>query len=475
MPDNEQSQPVIQAEKPGFIQSLLLMPRSIPFIVGNEAAERFSFYGMKAILATFMTTYLLDANGKSAFMGEEEANKWIHYFNSAVYFTPIIGAIMADWLFGKYRVILYVSLLYCVGHALLACIDLGHLGIQTGIEPRTFLFLGLICISLGAGGIKPCVSTNVGDQFDQKNKFLIPIVFSLFYFAINFGSFFSTLLMPSMLKNYGPGWAFGIPGILMGIATFIFWVGTPHYKRVPPAGSEFFVKTFSWEGIRALSNLIPLFIFIAMFWALFDQTASAWVHQADKMDRMIGNFELLPAQVQAANPLLVMFFIPIFSLLIYPALGKLIEVSPLRKIGMGMFLTIPSFIIPAWIENQIDLGVKVHVYWHVIAYLFLTAAEVMISITALEFSYTQAPPSMKSIVMGFNLMSVSIGNFFVGYINHMIEHEHKIGNKDFLTGADYYWFFTACMLVTAIIYVAWSFTYKGRTYIQGETTTADPS
>src|SRR5690606_9202451 len=101
------------------------MPPGVPFIIGNELAERFSFYGMKAILVGFMTQHLLDRTGGEAFMTDERAKTWYHLFNAAAYFFPIAGAIVADVLRGKYRTILLTSLMYCAGHRCLALMDIG--------------------------------------------------------------------------------------------------------------------------------------------------------------------------------------------------------------------------------------------------------------------------------------------------------------------------------------------------------------
>ena len=135
------------------------MPRGIPYIIGNEAAERFSFYGMKAILFIFMTKFLVDSAGNSDVMTETEANQRIHLFIFAAYFFPVIGGYLSDRFFGKYRTIIALSIVYCIGHLALA-LD----------ETRTGLYIGLGLIAIGAGGIKPCVSAHVGDQFGPTNQ-----------------------------------------------------------------------------------------------------------------------------------------------------------------------------------------------------------------------------------------------------------------------------------------------------------------
>ena len=99
------------------------MPGGMPFIIGNEAAERFSFYGMRAILVVFMTQYLVGTGGALDVMSEEEAKGWYHLFVSAVYLTPLLGALLSDGVLGKYRTIILLSLVYCAGHAALALDD----------------------------------------------------------------------------------------------------------------------------------------------------------------------------------------------------------------------------------------------------------------------------------------------------------------------------------------------------------------
>ena len=208
------------------------LPRQVPYILGNEACERFSFYGMRNILTTFLAVAFFAHLGKDK--ANAEAKDIFHVFVIGVYFFPLLGGWLADRFFGKYSTILWVSMLYCVGHAFLAIFE---------DEPYGF-YAGLLLIAIGSGGIKPLVSTFMGDQFDQTNKHLGKVAFDAFYWIINFGSFFASLLMPRLLRGDGPArwWgltpasvAFGIPGILMGLAVIAFWLGRKRYVRVPPA------------------------------------------------------------------------------------------------------------------------------------------------------------------------------------------------------------------------------------------------
>ena len=391
------------------------MPPGVPHIIGNEAAERFSFYGMKAVLAIFMVQYLhlMDGRGPSA-MNEAEATARVHLFNGAVYLTPLLGALLADVFLGKYRTIIALSLVYCAGHAALAC--MGAFG-----NSPWWLMAGLGLIALGSGGIKPCVSAHVGDQFGVRNAHLLPRIFNWFYFSINIGAFVSMMLTPWLMEWYGPHWAFGVPGVLMGIATLVFWMGRKRFIHVPAAGKGFVREIVKGGGWKVMLKLLPLYLFVAMFWALFDQTGSTWIFQSQDMDRHFLGFEWLPSQIQSLNSVFVLTFIPLFSYGLYPRLDKVWKLTPLRKIGLGLFVMAGSFALVAVIQQWIEGGARPSISWQILAFALLTASEVMVSIVALEYAYTQAPRTMKSVIMCFYLGAVAIGNFLVAGVNKFIQ------------------------------------------------------
>ncbi|MCA9247275.1 MAG: POT family MFS transporter [Planctomycetales bacterium] len=446
------------------------MPKGIPYIVGNEAAERFSFYGMRAILYVFMTQYLLDHAGEAAPMSDGDAKFWTHQFIFAVYATPILGAIVADWLLGKYRTIVLLSLVYCAGHLALAVDD-----------TRVGLALGLALIAFGSGAIKPCVSAHVGDQFGAQNQHLIGRVFGWFYLAINLGAFLSTLLTPLLLDHAkfvetfgaslanvvhpGPHLAFAVPGILMGLATLIFWLGRYKFIHVPARGDGLLAEVFTGAGRRTLLHLVPLYVFVAAFWCLFDQSTSAWVEQAKSMDRHVFGYEMLESQFQAINPLFILIFVPLFTYVVYPAIDRVWPLTPLRKIGIGLVFSTLSFVVCGLAQTLIDDGQTPSIGWQVLAYIVLTAAEVMVSITCLEFSYKQAPNSMKSVIMSLYMLSVAAGNEFTAIVNWAITRADK---TSLLPGASYYWFFAGVMLFAAVCYIPFSLRYQGEDYVQGD-------
>jgi POT family proton-dependent oligopeptide transporter len=440
------------------------LPKGIPYIIANEAAERFSFYGMRGILVVFMTKHLIDGNGDLAVMSDTEATKYFHLFVMSAYLVPLLGALLSDIFLGKYKTIIALSFIYCLGHAALAV-----------NETRIGLFLGLGLIALGSGGIKPCVSAHVGDQFGTKNAHLLPRIFSWFYFSINLGAAISSLLTPWLLKEYGPAIAFGVPGILMAIATIAFWTGRNKFVHIPPGGTAFVKEAFSGTGLRAMRQLLPLYVLIAVFFSLFDQTGSSWVIQAEHMNRDLTLFgttyTLLSSQLQAVNPFFILLLIPTFSYLLYPAINKCWALTPLRKIGIGLFLATIPFVICAWVQMHIDAGESPSILWQVIAYIILTAAEVFVSITALEFAYTQAPKKMKSWIMTFYLVSIALGNFFAFIVNHLIQNPDGSSR---LEGPTYFLFFSAVMTVAAIVFVFVARTYKEKNYIQDEAEETTP-
>ena len=338
------------------------IPRQIPYIIGNEGCERFSFYGMRNILTVFLVSTLLTHLPEADRAGT--AKDVFHTFVIGVYFFPLLGGWLADRYWGKYHTIFWLSLVY----------SLGQLCLSLFVDNRTGFYVGLGLIALGSGGIKPCISSFVGDQFDGSNKHLAKVVFDAFYWIINFGSFFASLLMPVFLNQLGPAIAFGIPGALMFVSTIVLWAGRRRYVMVLPAppdphsflrvcrtalaagtagriwagvgivvaaaafvllpGFENFVKAAclslvavilfggigvrlqlagargrhpdeAVEGVRGVLRVLVLFALVTPFWSLFDQKASTWVLQGNAM-QPLRLFDV--AALRDASPLLATLF-----------------------------------------------------------------------------------------------------------------------------------------------------------------------
>ncbi len=440
-------------------------PAGIPYIIGNEAAERFSYYGMKAILVVFMTSYLKDSSGALAPMSEEDAKAWYHVFNSVNYFFPILGALIADIFWGKYRTIMYLSLVYCLGHFVLVM-----------FETRFGLGVGLLLIAIGSGGIKPCVIAHVGDQFTARTSHWLEKTFGFFYLSINLGAFISTLLTPFLLEEFGPSVAFGLPGFFMLLATWFFYLGRKVFVAIPPVSwSEYSKSLYSASGKQALRSLSVLFLFISVFWSLFDQTGSSWVLQAKQMERRLNfcfglwedsrcSVELLPSQIQSLNPILILILVPIFTFIIYPFLRKRMALPLTFRIQAGMLLASLSFVVVGLAESRLQAGIPTSIVWQMLAYLILTSAEVLVSVTAYEFAYTQAPAKMKSLIMGLYLLSLSLGNLIAAGVNSFLSST----TTPLLEGAGYFYFFSLLMLLTTLTFYLSTRGYREQLFLHEE-------
>ncbi|GAB1299190.1 Solute carrier family 15 member 1 [Apodemus speciosus] len=287
-------------------------PLSIFFIVVNEFCERFSYYGMRALLVLYFRNFLG--------WDDDLATAIYHTFVALCYLTPILGALIADSWLGKFKTIVSLSIVYTIGQAVISVssindlTDHDHNGTPDSITVHIALsMVGLILIALGTGGIKPCVSAFGGDQFEegqekQRNRF-----FSIFYLAINAGSLLSTIITP-ILRVQQCGiysqqacypLAFGVPAALMAVALIVFVLGSGMYKKFQPQGnimgkvakcigfaiknrfrhrSKAFPKREHWldwarekyderliSQIKMVTKVMFLYIPLPMFWALFDQ------------------------------------------------------------------------------------------------------------------------------------------------------------------------------------------------------------
>jgi len=428
-------------------------PPQIAFLAWNEGCERFSFYGMSSVLTIYMVSFLG--------LRDSDAEANFHLFVFAVYLTPLVGAWLADRFFGRYRVILWLSFGYVFGHASIAL-----------FESDWGLLLGLALIAAGAGGIKPCAAAYVGDQFTAENRHLIQKVYDLYYWMINLGSFASALIIPELLARMGPRVAFAVPGVLMALALLIFWWGRRRYVNLPPTGPNpngfFRVVRYAldklgtgrpgehWldvarkrfpvdavEGAKAVFRIVGVFAPIAAFWALFFQYGSSWVLQADRMSRDVFGYEVKASQMSSLNAIFVLVTIPIFAGWLYPLLARRgVRVEPLRKMRAGMFVTVLSFAWIMGIQMALDSGLRPHVAWQVPAYLLLSVGEVLVSVTALEFAYTQAPSSMKSVIMSLWYVTIAAGSLLTA----------AVAKLNRFHGPWYFAFFAVLMLLGALAF-----------------------
>uniref|UniRef100_A0A8C1RRH5 Solute carrier family 15 member 1 n=1 Tax=Cyprinus carpio TaxID=7962 RepID=A0A8C1RRH5_CYPCA len=371
-------------------------PVSIFFIVVNEFCERFSYYGMKAVLVLYFKYFIGWDNDLSTTI--------YHTFVALCYLTPILGAIIADSWLGKFKTIVYLSIVYTIGQVIMAIsaihdiTDTNRDGTPDNMTFHTAMsMLGLILIALGTGGIKPCVAAFGGDQFEEHQEKQRSTFFSIFYLSINAGSLLSTLITP-ILRAQECGiyskqscfpLAFGVPAALMVVALIVFIAGHNMYIMESPKGnillqvmkcigfairnrfnhrSKQHPKREHWMDwaeekydklliaqVKMVLKVLFLYIPLPMFWALFDQQGSRWTLQATTMDGNFGAFIIQPDQMQIVNPILIVIMVPIMDSAVYPLIKKCgLNFTPLRRMTVGMLLASLAFVAAALLQIQID-------------------------------------------------------------------------------------------------------------------------
>uniref|UniRef100_A0A3Q3DTL0 Solute carrier family 15 member 1 n=1 Tax=Hippocampus comes TaxID=109280 RepID=A0A3Q3DTL0_HIPCM len=368
-------------------ESVCGYPLSIFFIVVNEFCERFSYYGMRAVLVLYFKYFLR--------WDDDMSTSIYHTFVALCYLTPILGAIVADSWLGKFKTIIYLSIVYTLGQvamAVSAIHDITDTDKDGTPDDMTFhvvmSMVGLFLIALGTGGIKPCVAAFGGDQFSDSQEKQRRTFFSVFYLCINGGSLLSTIITPILraqecgihTKQSCYPLAFGVPAALMVVALVVFIVGSGMYYKAEPQGNimmdvcrciGFAIKNryrhrsgrypkrqhwMDWAEekydklliaqIKMVLKVLFLYIPLPMFWTLFDQKGSRWTLQATTMD---GNFVSSRLHGEAK------MCVPIKCSVIYPLIKKCgLNFTPLKRMTVGMFLAALAFVCAALVQVEID-------------------------------------------------------------------------------------------------------------------------
>ncbi|KTF94546.1 hypothetical protein cypCar_00011566 [Cyprinus carpio] len=328
--------------------SCLGYPVSIFFIVVNEFCERFSYYGMKAVLVLYFKYFIGWDNDLSTTI--------YHTFVALCYLTPILGAIIADSWLGKFKTIVYLSIVYTIGQVIMAIsaihdiTDTNRDGTPDNMTFHTAMsMLGLILIALGTGAQECGI-------YSKQSCFPL---------------------------------AFGVPAALMVVALIVFIAGHNMYIMESPKGnillqvmkcigfairnrfnhrSKQHPKREHWMDwaeekydklliaqVKMVLKVLFLYIPLPMFWALFDQQGSRWTLQATTMDGNFGAFIIQPDQMQIVNPILIVIMVPIMDSAVYPLIKKCgLNFTPLRRMTVGMLLASLAFVAAALLQIQID-------------------------------------------------------------------------------------------------------------------------
>ncbi|XP_040913036.1 solute carrier family 15 member 1 [Toxotes jaculatrix] len=351
---------------------------------------------MRAVLVLYFKYFLR--------WDDDLATSIYHTFVALCYLTPILGAIVADSWLGKFKTIIYLSIVYAIGQVAMAVsaihdiTDSDRDGTPNSMTFHVVLsMVGLFLIALGTGGIKPCVAAFGGDQFNEHQEKQRRTFFSVFYLCINGGSLLSTIITPilraqdcgiySQQKCYSL--AFGVPAALMVVALVVFIVGSGMYYKAEPQGnimldvckcigfalknrymhrSKQYPKRQHWMDwaeekydklliaqIKMVLKVLFLYIPLPMFWTLFDQKGSRWTLQATTMDGNFGQLVIQPDQMQTVNPILILTLVPIMDSVVYPLIQKCgLNFTPLKRMTVGMLLAAIAFVCAALVQIQID-------------------------------------------------------------------------------------------------------------------------
>lgn len=376
---------------------------------------------------------------------DSDATAIVHAFIMMSYGFSLIGGYVSDTLFGKYHTIFYVSFFYIAGACVLALSAVDDI---TGTPPHWWLAVsGLVLIAFGAGGIKPCISTFVGDQFGPGQEAMLDNVFFVFYFCGNVGGLLSTVITPEIMK-VSFALAFAFPALLLLFSVIIFRVGKRRYVNKIPLGNAYaeigkVVKegyrearrqgltrpSLDWldyareecgqhsvNSVKAFLRVAKVLLPISIFWSLYDQTTTRWISQTQSMDLMVFGYLLEASQVPAMTPIIILIAVPTFNRIIYPGAKKLgWNANALTRVGIGMALAGMAFVVAAILQSIIEGQPPntVSVGFQVPQYIILESGQVMVSVTGLEFAYQQAPNSMKAVVMALFLCTIALGNLLV--------------------------------------------------------------
>ena len=485
-------------------------PLRVYAILSCEAAERLCYYGVRAVLVLFLLSLGFD---------EPQAIALNSYWIALCYFSPLLGAVLADAAWGRFTTILVFTALYACGMALLAA--------GAHLASRGASFAGLFLVALGAGGIKPCVGPFGADQLPKTHSLTSYWLF--FYVAINLGSLLAYFAVPLLRASYGFTAALALPAASMGLSAAIFLFPSASYARVPAEGSALLgvwrvllaalrssasrpgagaalasssaapgssssssssgedsesvplvraaaaaaaSAAASWldrargaPGVteealattQSLANLLPFYLLLPFFWAVYDAHSSIGLLQARRMDLCFGALGCIAAdQVAVLNPLLVVTLIPLIDRFVLPALHARappwLRPTPLRRMCLGMFLAALSFLMTALVQAAIEGGARPHVALQVPQYIVLTLAEVGVSATGLEFFYSQAPTSARAVVLAGFFVTTALGDLLNGVLYTALGGRVSMGVL--------IWIVTALCLAASCVFAALARRYK---------------
>jgi POT family proton-dependent oligopeptide transporter len=397
-------------------------PKGLYLLFATEMWERFSYYGMRALLVLSLVAGVEAANPGFGW-SQAEALKLYGLFTGFVYFTPLIGGWLADNFLGQRKSVIIGGLVMAAGQFTLASAIPGNLSV---------FYIGLVLLVIGNGFFKPNISTMVGDLYREGDA-RRDAAFTIFYMGINSGAFLAPLVCSTLGEDPAYGWRYGYmaAGIGMIVSVIIQLALSRKYLGevgVVPAAQRAMSQAggrkepLTHDEIDRLRVIFMVFVFIVLFWTAFEQAGGLMnLYASEKTDRMVGSFEVPAGWFQSVNPIFIVLLGPLFSILWtrLAAVGR--NPATPRKMVLGLILTGIGFLaMIAAVYDQAAHG-KASMWWLVLAYLFHTMGELCISPVGLSMVTKLAPLRLASLMMGVWFLINFVANWLAGYVGSFAE------------------------------------------------------
>lgn len=384
-------------------------PKGLYILFFTELWERFSYYGMRAILVLYMIASI--AEGGLAWTNEE-ALALYGWYTMMVYVMSIPGGILADRVLGQKKTVLLGGVLLCFGHGILA------------VDSLWAFYLGLTLIVLGVGGLKPNISTMVGGLYKPGDP-ARDKGFTIFYIGINIGAFLASLVVALVAAEFGWHYGFGLAGIGMLIGQIVYMAGQKYLRGVGEYSSSSDMEVDKELKNKPLTKvekdrivvLLLSFLIVIVFWGAFEQAGGLMnIYAQEKINRMFLGYEIPAGVFQAFNPLFIMIFGAIVANFWYRRRIKGKEESSLFKMALGTMIMGSGFILMVGASMDAGGDGKAAMYWLIGAYLLHTIGELSASPVALSFITKLAPAKYASLMMGIYFATTGFGNKLAGLL-----------------------------------------------------------
>ncbi|XP_030374948.1 peptide transporter family 1-like [Scaptodrosophila lebanonensis] len=459
-------------------------PRAVYFILATKFFETFTVNGIRTVLALYLCDGLNFTENFSTIM--------LHIFNFFGHFYSIFGAILADSCYGNVKTISGFSYLYAFGCFFLTISSMPHVGVPLAL----LVFIALLFIGVGNGSIRACITSIGALQFKMPEQAVhLAQYFSFYYFVYYFGIFLSKILPPLVRVNTQcfdkpecyPA-VFGTLGAAFLVAWVIFLIGKVVYlpenvyddsvlfkfygciktallekwrRRKSEERCSYWlynaIGPYDEEFVNDVSKVLritKLFIPLPFYFALLAQQDSSWTFQATMMNTTFLGVNIQPDQFKAVGPVFLFILIPLCQYVTTPLLKRAFnwELQPLQSVAVGGICSAGAYICAGVLQEHIAYSPSqsVNIAWQLPQFLLLMLAELLLSIAGLQFAFTQAPRSMKSVVMAAWFLNNAFGNLIVVIVT-------QLQFLNFQKGG--FFFYAAAMLICIIIFGILAFQY----------------